>query len=354
MTKRIITMAIAILTMTPTITMAKKEQKQVLNPWGLVYDGALTENVAGGGNIHPVTYEVGGVSVSANVYTPAGYDAKKKYAAVVVSHPNGGVKEQVSGMFAQKLAEAGFIAIACDARWQGQSGGQPRGTDKPVNRIEDIHGMIDFISRYPGVDASRIGALGICGGGGYTVAAAQSDKRIKAVAALSMFNTGRVRRNGYCDSQLNTIQERLKQASEARQKEAETGIAVYPPKAKTPTEEELKKMPFDLYREGIFYYATSKYAHANDGATAPVSSLLDLMTWDATTTMDLIGQPLLLIAGEKADSYYMTEDAMKKATGTADKELYIIPGATHIQTYYMPEYVEKERAKIVDFFNKKL
>ena len=113
-------------------------------------------------------------------------------------------------------------------------------------------------------------------------------------------------------------------------------------------------MPFDLYREGIFYYATSKYAHANDGATAPVSSLLDLMTWDATTTMDLIGQPLLLIAGEKADSYYMTEDAMKKATGTADKELYIIPGATHIQTYYVPDYVEKERAKIVDSFNKKL
>lgn len=352
MVKRLMTAAFAILTM--TTIMAKNEQKQVLNPWGLVYDGALTENVVGKVNIHPVRYNVSGIAASANVYTPANYDPNKKYAAVVVAHPNGGVKEQVSGLFAQKLAEAGYIAIACDARYQGASDGQPRGTDKPANRIEDIHGMIDYISKYPGVDDSRIGALGICGGGGYTLAAAQSDKRIKAVAALSMFNTGRVRRNGYCDSQLNTIQERLKQASDARKKEAETGVAVYPPKQPTPTAEDLKKMPFDLYREGIWYYGTSKYAHANDGATATVSSLLDLMTWDATTTMELLDQPLLMMAGEKADSYYMTEDAMKKATGTNDKELFIIPKATHIQTYYVPEYVEQERAKLVDFFNKKL
>lgn len=185
-------------------------QAQKLNPRGLVYDGALTENVVGEVQIRPVTYMVDGISVSANVYLPKGYDASKRYAAVVVSHPNGGVKEQVSGMFAQKLAEAGYVTIACDARYQGQSGGMPRGNDIPTVRMGDIHGMIDYISQLPGVDKERIGAFGICGGGGYTVGAEQSDKRIKAVATLSMFNKGRVRRNGYCDSQIATIQERAK------------------------------------------------------------------------------------------------------------------------------------------------
>lgn len=334
------------------ISSGMAQEKQ--NPWGLVYDDALTENVSGAVQLRPVTYDVDGITAAANVYLPAGYDANKKYSVIVVSHPNGGVKEQVSGMFAQKLAEAGFIAIACDARYQGASGGEPRGTDKPANRIEDIRGMIDFISGYPGVDKDRIGAFGICGGGGYTLGAAQSDKRIKAVATLSMFNTGRVRRNGYCDSQIQTIQERLAQASTARQQEAETGVTVYPPKRATPTQEEINAMPFELYREGIFYYQTSKYAHANNGSSNPVSNMLDLMTWDATDRMPLINQPLLMIVGEKADSRYMTDEAMEKATGTVDKSIFIVPGATHIQTYYVPEYVEQEREKVVDFFQTKL
>ena len=324
--------------------------QEKLNPWGLVYDGALTENVVGEVQLHPVSYEVGGLRVSANVYTPKGYTKDGSYAAIVVSHPNGGVKEQVSGLFAQKLADAGYVAIACDARYQGQSAGQPRGNDIPANRIEDIRGMIDFISQYPGVDKQRIGAFGICGGGGYTVAVAQSDHRIKAVAALSMFNTGRVRRNGYGDSQLSTVQQRLMQAAEARQHQAETCVVVYPPKQAIPTEEQLAAMPFDLYREGIFYYGTSKYRHENDGASAPVACMLDLMMWDATDRMELITQPLLLMAGEKADSKYMTDEAMEKATGTNRKELFVIPGATHIKTYYVEEYVEQERRKLVEFF----
>lgn len=343
-----------ILTATAMMTMAAGIAQENLNPWGLVYDDAITQNTDGKVQLRSVTYDVDGITVAANVYLPAGYDAEKRYAAVVVSHPNGGVKEQVSGMFAQKLAEAGYVTIACDARYQGMSGGRPRGTDKPAFRIGDIHGMIDFISQFPGVDKNRIGAFGICGGGGYTIAAAQSDKRIKSVATLSIFNTGRVRRNGYCDSQLNTIQERLQQASDARQQEAETGITVYPPKRKRMTEEEIKALPFELYREGMFYYGTSKYAHANNGAAAPISCMLDLMTWDATDYMNLITQPLLMMVGEKADSRYMTDEAMEKGTGTKDKEMFIVPKATHIQTYYIPEYVEQERQRLIKFFTKKL
>ncbi|WP_095195131.1 alpha/beta hydrolase [Pseudomonas sp. Irchel 3A7] len=322
------------------------------NPFTLTYGGALTRNEPGKVNIHPVTYKLNGLDISANVYTPANYDSAKQYPVVVVAHPNGGVKEQVAGLYAQRLADQGYITITADAAFQGASGGQPRNVDKPAYRIEDIHGMADFIAGYPGVDRSRLGLLGICGGGGYSLKAAQTDKRFQSIATLSMFNSGLVRRNGYRDSQLATIQQRLEQASAARAQEAAGGEILYTGDAKL-TDEQIAKLPFDLYRQGFEYYGKT-HAHPNSTFRYTLSSLLDLMSFDATDQIELIDKPLLMIAGSKADSLYMSEQAFAKATGTQDKKLFLIDGATHIETYWVPEYVDVAIGQLNAFYARTL
>ena len=324
----------------------------VPNALGLVYEDAISENRPSEVNLRRVEYQVDGIAVAANVYLPADYDPAGSRAAVVVAHPNGGSKDQVAGLYAQRLAEAGLVTLAFDARYQGESGGEPRRTDKPANRIGDILGAVDFIQNFPGVDPERVGAFGICGGGGYTFAAAQTDKRIRAVATLSLFNTGDVRRNGYMRTQTATRAERQREAALARQAEA-AGAEPEVLGFANMTPDEARKIPVDLYREGYFYYGVTHKTPTAPG-TYLKSSLMDMMAWDATDHADLIDQPLLVIAGDKADSLYMSREAFDKATGTADKELFLVPGATHIKTYYVPEYTAPIAARIAGFFSSRL
>lgn len=157
-----------------------------------------------------------------------------------------------------------------------------------------------------------------------------------------------MRRNGFKDSQLDTIQQRLQQASAARAKEAAGGEIFYSGDADL-TDAQIDALPFDLYREGYHYYWRT---HAHPGSTFKytTSSLMDLMRWDATNQIELIDVPLLMMTGSKADTLYMTEEAFPKATGTKDKELFLIEGATHIQTYWVPEYVAAAMGKLTPFF----
>lgn len=328
------------------------------NKFGLVYADAITDNFPGKVNLKQVTYRnKDGIKMVANLYLPADYSKDKTYAAVVVAHPNGGVKEQVSGLFAQKLAEAGYISLAYDAAYQGASEGMPRQTDLPANRVEDIHASLDYLLSVDGVDPQRVGALGICGGGGYTLQTAKSDKRIKAVVTISMFNTGRVRRNGFKDADMTNIQKRLTDASEARDKFATTGEVEYIGQLLTHrthfTREELEKIPAGLYRDGVQYYGDTHY-HPNAQSRYTTMSLLGLMTFDVDNQADLLNQPLLMMTGDISDTRYMTDDFFKKATGTDDKQLIYIKGANHIETYWKPEFVKEEAKNMLEFFNKKL
>jgi fermentation-respiration switch protein FrsA (DUF1100 family) len=336
-----------------TQTLGAMSQNNVANPFGLVYGNAIKTNQIGKVQIHPTQYILNGITISANIYTPPNYDSIKKYPVLVVAHPNGGVKEQVAGLYAQNLAEQGYICIAADAAYQGASGGLPRNVDKPANRIDDIHGMADFMLQYPGADPNRIGLLGICGGGGYALAAAQTDKRFKSIATISMFNSGIVRRDGFMGSQVATLRQRLQQAAVARTKEASGGEVLYIGSTTKLTKEQIDQLPFDLYRQGYEYYNLT-HAHQNSTARYTMSSIIDLAAFDATTNMRLLDQPLLMIAGSKADSYYMTDGAFKAATGTTEKEIYLIDGATHIETYWVPKFVNQAILKLRTFFNEKL
>lgn len=327
------------------------------NQFGLVYADALTENVPGQVNLKPVSYQnTYGIELAANLYLPAGFDESKSYSAIVVAHPNGGVKEQVSGLFAQKLAEAGHVTLAFEAAYQGASAGEPRQTDRPASRVEDIRAAIDFLLTVKSVDANCIGALGICGGG-YTIKVSKSNKRIKAVATISAFNTGRVRRNGFKDSQVDTILDRFKQASDARAKYATTGEVDYIGELLTHrthfTQEQLDQIPAGLYRDGTQYYGDTHY-HPNSQSRYTAMSLQDLMTFDAEDHAELINQPLLMITGDISDTRYMTDGIFDKAAGTDDKECIYIKGANHIETYWKPEFISQEAAAVIRFFGEKL
>lgn len=343
---------IIIFLMMTTMTHTVNAQSQH-NPWGLVYTDALAKNEPGKVNLTPVSYHIGNLKVVANVYTPAGYDKKKSYPAIVVAHPNGGVKEQVAGKYAQLLAEQGFITIAFDAAYQGGSEGEPRQTDRPQNRMEDIRCAGDFIASFPGVDKERIGVFGICGGGGYTLKTAQTDKRFKAVATLSMFNSGVVRLNGFMNTDIARIPQKLKEATLAREAEIATGKPEYIGDMSGITPEQAKKLPFELYRDGYEYYLQS-HAHPNSTFRYTKSSLIDLYAFNAADGMELIDQPLLMIAGQNADTFYMTAECYARATGTKDKELFLVPGASHIRTYFVPEYVNLIASKLTAFFSNKL
>ena len=194
------------------------------------------------------------------MYIAKNIGKSKKYAAIVVGHPFGGVKEQTSGLHAQKLAEMGYVTLAFDASHYGESGGKPRNIEVPSTRVEDFSAAVDFLSNHPLVDENRIGVLGICGGAGYSVSAAQIGHRIRVIATVSMYDMGRARRQGLGDTifyeqRMKTLDEAGKQRTREFRGEPRRDIRALPESVDTNTPE--------IVREFLDYYDTPRGHHPN-------------------------------------------------------------------------------------------
>ena len=269
-------------------------------------------------------------SLAAVINFPPAFDEKKIYPALVVSHPGGGVKEQTAGTYARKLAEHGFITIAYDASFQGESGGEPRQLENPHIRTEDISAVIDYLTTLAYVDKNRIGAMGICAGAGYTANAAINDRRIKAVGAVSMVNIGQMFRNGWDNNVKDSETIPYIQAgSDARTSDASgTPIATVP---LAPLHE--ADAPNEELRQAWEYYHTDRAAYCTAPGFATARSLTQIITYDAFHKAEaFFTQPLQTIVGSEAGSKWMSDDLMAKVAST-DKNMHIIKGANHMSLY---------------------
>ncbi|WP_321422109.1 alpha/beta hydrolase [uncultured Methanobacterium sp.] len=300
-----------------------------------------------------VSFKNNEINLAGHLYLPDDIDENKKHPAIVIGHPVGGVKEQVAGSYALKLSEHGFITLTFDASYQGESGGKPRYLEDPASRVEDVRCAVDYLSNHPLVDENRIGGLGICGSGGYVVNAAQTEHRIKAVAGLSSVDIGGLFRDGF--EGITTLDERqimLEEVGKQRTKEANGEPIQLIPIVPDSADELTENTPV-LYREAYEYYRTPRAQHPNSPNRMVFTSIDKIMAYSSYDQVDTISpRPLLLIAGSAADSLYFSEEAYKKAK--EPKELFTIQGATHIDLYDKPEFVDPAVEKLLEFFGENL
>ena len=293
------------------------------------------------------------IKIAGELYKPENFSESKKYPAIVVVHPAGGVKEQVAGLYAKKLAEKGFVTLAYDAAYQGESGGEPHYLENPASRVEDVRSAVDYLTTLPFVDKEHIGALGICAGGGYAFNAAETEMRIKAVATVSAFDLGRARRQGLGDSlTVEQQQQKLKEAAEQRTKEANGEPVKYSGYVPNSLEEIPENAPA-MYRQGYEYYRTPLAQHPRSENKYIFSNYAQQAAFTAFDRPEFVSpRPVLFIVGEKAESAYFSKEDYDKAL--EPKEYVVIPNATHMEMYYKPEYVTPAVEKLSEFYGKYL
>ena len=292
-----------------------------------------------------------GVTLSAVINYPEGFDAGKRYPTVVVSHPGGGVKEQTAGIYAKKLAEQGFVTVAYDASYQGESTGEPRQLENPYVRTEDVSAVIDYLDTQSYMDQNKIGAMGICAGAGYTANAAINDHRIKAVGTVSMVNIGQMFRNGWenniKDADAIPVRDMGADARRAAANSSKDGIFPLAPMRE-------EDAPNAELREAWEYYHTPRAQYPTAPGYMTARSLDQIITYDAYNKAEaFLTQPLLMVVGSQAGSKWMSDDLMRRA-GTADKRQYIVEGANHMSMYDGEGYVNEAIGQLAPFFKSKM
>ncbi len=284
-----------------------------------------------------------GITLAADLYIPKG--ASGRLPAIAVCGPFGAVKEQSSGLYAQTMAEFGFLTLAFDPSFTGESGGQPRYVASPDINTEDFCAAVDFLSVQDNVDPERIGIIGICGWGGMAINAAAMDTRIKATVASTMYDMTRVSANGYFDSE-NTAEaryEKKKAMNVQRTEDYRNGSYALAGGVVDPLPEDAPQFVKDYYA----YYKTPRGYHPrslNSNGGWNITSSLSFMNMPLLQYSQEIRSAVLLVHGEKAHSCYFSRDAFRKLTGD-NKELLIIPGASHVDLYDRMDVIPFEKLK---------
>ncbi|MGV1988886.1 alpha/beta hydrolase [Agrobacterium sp. 22-221-1] len=291
--------------------------------------------------------------IAANIQFPPNFDAARSWPTIVAVHPFGSCKEQTSGnVYGKALAEQGFVVIAYDASFQGESGGEPRWIEDPTQRVEDISHVIDYAVTLPYVDADRIGVIGICGGGGYVLNATLTEKRIKAVVAITPVNIGRLFREGFSNyDPLGALEAMAAQ----RTKEARGG--------ELQVNELLPASPDAAWAAGLTerdvfeatdYYKTPRGQQPGGGTRMLFSHAQNTLGWDAFAFAEmLMTQPMMVVIGQKVGAFGAYRDGMEiygRATASRDRQIVSLENWSHYDLYDKPEPVDLALQKLVPFF----
>lgn len=299
--------------------------------------------------VKAVSFANRAVEIAGHLHLPDNFREDKKYPALVGIHPAGGVKEQTIGLYARRLAAHGFVVVVYDSSYQGASGGEPRLLEDPATRVEDARCAADFLTTLAYVDIERMGVFGVCAGGGYALAVAQTERRFKAVAGVSPTPMGEAARSmfGQPISAAELIQT-LEAAGMQRTAQARGAEPVYAPFVPERLEDINENTP-DMLREGYDYYRTPRGQHPNSKGRFLLTSLDKMFAFSTFNLIPiLLTQPMLLVAGSNADTKIFSDQAYALSNGP--KELFVIDGATHIALYDVPQYVDQAVAKLASFF----
>lgn len=285
------------------------------------------------------------MKLAGHLYIPDGHAQGEHRPAVVVGHPTTGVKEQTAALYAQRLAGRGFIALAFDAAYQGESEGEPRGLEDPFQRADDFRNAVSYLTTRDDVDPERIGAVGICGSGGYVPHAAQTDHRVKAVATVSGADVPSFFRDADPEGFRKMVERAGKLRSEEAAGKPATLVSAVPDAVDDST-------PAPV-REFHDYYKTPRARHPCSTNEWVLRSVDRMDQFDSYAGVDKIApRPLLMIAGSEAFTLHYSRNAVEKAGGTA--ELFTVEGATHVDLYDKDEAVTPAVVKLADFFGKHL
>lgn len=286
-----------------------------------------------------------GIIISADLYVEKNFDENKKYPAVIIGAPYGGVKEQGPGIYAQNMAERGFVALTFDPSFNGYSGGNPRHVSSPDFFVEDFSAAVDYVGTREFVDRNKIGTIGICGSGGFALSAAQVDRRIKAITTISMYDISRMNSDGITDEERNA---KLNALNEQRYIDFQGEFPVLSQRG-APIGFDESTDPIGI--EFGEFYSTPRGYHPNSITQFTMTSSMSFMNFPLLTYIDKISpRPILFVVGENAHSRYFSEDAYKEAS--EPKELHIIPDSNHVDLYDKTELIPFD--KLEAFFKESM